>query len=260
MSASAIYVGSIAHARLRPERHGLRYRALYLLLDLDELPALARRLRLFSLDRFNIFSFRNRDHLAGSDVPLREQIEQHLRAADLEVQGGRIALLCMPSVLGSVFNPLSIYFCHRRDGLLQALLYEVNNTFGERHSYLIPVRDVDVLAIRQTCAKEFYVSPFMEMALTYHFRVTPPAERLSVQVSAHDGEGPVLAASLMAERVPLTDGQLLRAFLRHPLLALQVLAGIHWEALKLWRKGISLKPRPAPPAHAVSLPRAARQP
>ncbi|HTO82288.1 MAG TPA: DUF1365 family protein [Methylomirabilota bacterium] len=257
MSASAIYTGRVMHARWRPVRHRLRYEALYLLLDLDELPELSRRLRLFSTRGFNLFGFLERDHGDGGDRSLRLYVETHLRRAGIEPDGGPIRLLAMPRVLGTVFNPLSLFFCHRADGTLAAVLYEVNNTFGERHSYLIPAtRDAGATAdrvLRQSCAKCFYVSPFLDMPLTYHFRVAPPADRASVVVQTHDADGPILTAVFAGTRAPLTDANLCRAFLRHPLLAMQVLGAIHWEALKLWRKGLRVRPRPAPPDEAVSI-------
>jgi DUF1365 family protein len=151
-----------------------------------------------------------------------------------------------------VFNPLTVYFCHAAGGALQAVLYEVNNTFGQRHSYLIPVETGAEQPLRQTCEKQFYVSPFMDMDLTYHFKIALPDEAVSLAVEAHDRDGPMLFAVFAGRRQPLTDGRLALAFLSHPLLALRVLGGIHWEALKLWRKGLVLKTRPAPPANAVT--------
>ncbi len=252
MSVSALYLGTVVHTRLRPVRHRLRYRMLTLLLDLDEIPALAQRLRLFSVDRFNLFGFSERDHLAAGGEPLRRQVEAALAAAGIAPDGGPIRLLAMPRVLGSVFNPLSLFFCHGGDGALRAVLYEVNNTFGQRHSYLIPV-DGPGLPIRQECAKDFYVSPFMDMALRYRFRLTPPAEKFGVAIEVRDDAGTVLTAGFAARRHALTDGALLRGFLRHPLLAAQVLGGIHWEAVKLWRKGMRVQPRPVPPPEPISI-------
>jgi DUF1365 family protein len=253
MTHSAIYPGTVLHARTRPVRHRLRYRMLNLLIDLDEAPALSARLRLFGHNRRALFEFRETDHGDSSATPLRAQVEAQLRAAGLDPTDGRIRVLCMPRLLGMVFNPLTVYFCHAADGTLQALLYEVNNTFGQRHSYLIPVRAGDDAVIRQRIAKDFYVSPFMDMALTYHFRVAPPAETVSLAMEVHDTRGAMLFAAFAGRRQALTDAGLLRAFLSHPLLALKVLGGIHWEALKLWRKGMALRPRPAPPAHPVTL-------
>lgn len=251
--ASGVYVGSVVHTRLRPVRHRLRYRIMMLLLDLDEVAVLSERLWLFSAERFNLFAFFTRDHLDGSTVSLRSQVEAQLSRAGIAIDGGPIRLLCMPRTLGAVFNPLSVFFCHAADGGLRAVLYEVNNTFGQRHSYLIPVADADQPVHRQRCAKQFYVSPFMEMAMQYHFRVVAPDRRVAIGIEAHDATGPVLSASFAGRRRPLSDAVLLRGLLRHPAMAVQVLGAIHWEALKLWRKGMRVRPRPAPPADPVSI-------
>jgi len=146
-----------------------------------------------------------------------------------------------------VFNPLSVYFCYRRDGGLAGVVYEVNNTFRERHNYVIPAPAETAGMVRQQCAKRFYVSPFMDMAMTYHFRLVLPDARVAVAIETRDEAGPVLAAAFAAARSDLTDANLLRAFLRHPVQALLVIGGIHWEALKLWRKGIRVRARPAQP-------------
>ncbi|MGC1303281.1 MAG: DUF1365 family protein [Caulobacteraceae bacterium] len=251
--ASAIYVGRVGHARLRSRRHVLSYGVFMLLLDLDELQALDEELRWFSLGRFNLTSFRARDHGDGSDVPLRTQVEAHLDAADLGIAGGPIRLLCLPRVLGYVFNPLSVYFCHRQDGRLRAILYEVNSTFGERHSYLMPAEPDGHGVIRQIAAKRLHVSPFMDMGLDYAFTVTPPGEHLRIAIDAGDIQGPVLAASFAACRKPLTDASLLAAWAAYPLLTLKVIAAIHWEAACLLAKGVHLRSGTPAPAAPVSL-------
>ena len=258
--ASALYVGQVMHRRVRPRAHRLRYRIFSLLLDLDEIDALAARLRLFSRGRFNLFSFHDRDYGAGTAEPLRAQVERHLAAAGLDPDGGPIRLLTMPRILGFAFNPLSLYFCHRRDGRLGAILYEVNNTFGQRHSYLIAVAQTGAgRAIRQDCAKRFYVSPFMAMDMHYAFRVAPPAERLSIAITGSDADGAILTAVHTAGRRALTDAALARAFATHPLLTVKVVGGILWEALRLWLKGVPVRDRPPAPDHAVSVTPAAPQ-
>ncbi len=161
----------VMHQRLRPRRHRLRYRIFSLLLDLDELDGLAARLWLFSHNRFNLFSFADRDHGNGSTEPLRAQIEHQLTAAGIAPDGGPIRLLTMPRVLGYVFNPLSVYFCYRRAGALAAIVYEVNNTFGERHNYLVPVSGESTGMIYQECVKQLFVSPFLDTEMNYSFRV-----------------------------------------------------------------------------------------
>ena len=248
---SAIYVGKVMHQRLRPRRHKLSYRMFSLLLDIDEIDGLAGRLRLFSRNRFNLFSFHDADHGDRACVSLRAHVERHLAAAGLQ-SGGAIRLFSMPRILGYVFNPISIYFCHRRDGQLQAILYEVNNTFGQRHSYLIPANAEEGNIVEQRCEKRFFVSPFMGLDMDYGFRVGLPAKDMSVRITGSDGEGAMIVAAFTGEREELSDKALLRIFLSHPLLTLKVVAGIHWEAARLWLKGIQLHERPAAPGSPVT--------
>ncbi|OZA79561.1 MAG: hypothetical protein B7X77_02725, partial [Caulobacter sp. 39-67-4] len=157
--ASCLYTGMVMHRRFKPRAHRLNYRVFWSLFDLDELPHLPARLRLFSVDAFNLFAFYTKDHGDGSTRPLRQQVESHLAAAGIDLDGGAILLLCMPRLIGFVFNPISVYYCHDRAGTLKAVLYEVHNTFGQRHSYLIPAEDVASDALEQRCLKAFYVSP-----------------------------------------------------------------------------------------------------
>ncbi len=249
---SALYIGSVIHRRLRPRRHHLRYAAFWMLLDLDELGETSDQLRLFSRNRLNATSFYDTDHGEQTDEPLRAQVERYLAAAGVELNGGAILLLCMPRVFGYAFNPLSIYFCHRGDGALAALLYEVRNTFSERHSYLIPVDTASAGPIHHECDKCFYGSPFLDMNLRYDFRIVPPHEKLSVVVSASDAQGPQIVASLIAAHAPLSDAALLRLLLRMPFLTLKVIIAIRWHALRMWLKGFALKPRPPKPAFPVT--------
>ncbi len=251
--ASALYVGHVMHHRVRPKVHRLRYRIFSLLLDLDGIDALDARLRLFSRNRFNLFAFRDRDYAARTNEPLRDQVERHMRDAGLDPDGGPIRLLTMPRILGFAFNPLSVYFCHRRDGTLAAILYEVNNTFGERHSYLLPVAPDQADTVRQDCAKRFHVSPFLGLDMRYGFKVLAPAARLSIAVTASDPQGIVLTAVHSAQRRALTDAALAGAFVSHPLLTVKVVGGILWEALRLWTKGVRVHPHPAPPEHPITL-------
>ena len=250
---STLYAGVVTHRRLRPRPHRLRYRVFWMLLDLDEIEQLPRSLRLFSHNRFNAVSFFETDHGDGSDRPLRAQVEEHLKSAGIKPDGGAIRLFCMPRVFGYGFNPLSVYFCYQRDGSLAAILYEVHNTFRERHAYLIPVDRAAGAVIDQHCRKGFYVSPFMDMDMSYTFRVAVPDQSVMVAIRAADHEGLLLAAALTGERVALTDAALLRALATHPLLTLKVIGAIHWHALRLLLKGLKLRPRPHPPAAPVTV-------
>lgn len=250
---SCLYAGDVMHRRVRPRPHRLSYRVLSFLIDLDETDTLAGRLRLFSRNRFNLFSFHDRDHGDGTGIDLKGQVEAHLRAGGVTPDGGAIRLMCMPRVLGFTFNPLSVYFCHDRTGRLVATLYEVSNTFGERHSYLMRAEPGDDAVVRQQAPKRFFVSPFMGMSHTYGFRLRPPDARYRLAITVSDARGAVLTAVHVAERRPISDGALARAFLSFPLVTLKVVAGIYWEAAKIWVKGMPLYRKPSPPADAVTV-------
>jgi DUF1365 family protein len=254
---SGLYRGVVTHARLRPRPHRLRYRLFMTLLDLDELPALDRRLRLFGHNRRGLISFHDKDHLAGTG-DLKAEVLAALDRAGVDLHGGSVRVLCMPRVLGFVFNPISVYYCHRADGAVAAMLYEVNNTFGQRHSYLIPVTGGGGDgSIRQACDKGFHVSPFMDMALRYRFKTAAPDEDVMLAVDADDALGPMIVTGFRGRRHEMTDAGVLGAFLAHPLLALAVLAAIHWEAVKLLLKGLRLKPSPPAPEETVTVVRPA---
>jgi len=240
--ASALYAGTVVHQRLRPVRHRLRYSIVQMLLDLDELPTLSARLRLFAHERFGIFAFHERDHGDGVAGGLRAWVERSLLAAGIAAPCGAVRLLCMPRILGHAFNPISVFFCHGLDAGLIAMIYEVRNTFGEKHVYLMPA-DGDGSHIRQSCAKAFYVSPLLPMDLTYRFRVTRPGNTVSLGITASDADGTLIATAFGGAREALTDLALLRHFLRMPVQGFKVLAAIHWEALKLWFRGVRFVPR-----------------
>ncbi|MCA3698627.1 MAG: DUF1365 family protein [Brevundimonas sp.] len=250
----ALYVGEVVHQRSANFNHRLHYSLYMLLLDIDRIEGTTRRLRLLSQGRSGLMSFNARDHGDRSDTPLRAQIETHLAGAGIDLQGGAIRLLTMPRILGYGFNPISVYFCYRPDGQVAALVYEVTNTFHERHSYLVAVpEDAPPGPLRQTTEKRFFVSPYMDMALTYDFTVRLPGEAVSIVVAVRRGDTPVLTASFAGRRRPLTDGQVLRAFLTHPLVTWKVTAGIHWEALKMMIKGARYRHRGGVPPQPVSL-------
>lgn len=255
MPETCLYFGSVLHARLRPFRHRFAYGVFSMLVDLDELPDLARRSRVFALNRPGLFAFYDRDHGARDGNPVRDWVQAHLEKADLGDAGAKIYALCFPRVLGYVFNPLTVYFCYAADGRLAALLYEVKNTFGEQHGYLIAVAPdrAPSAPVVQRAAKRFHVSPFIDMAQLYRFRVGVPEDRLAVLIREDAADGELLVASQTGRRVAWTDRNLLRAFVRYPLLTLKVVGAIHWEALRLWLKGARYHARPAAPAIPVEI-------
>lgn len=230
---SGLYLGHVAHNR--PGKHRLRYNVFMLALDLDELPLLA--LKYLKHNRVALLSFQDRDHGSRTDAPLKPQIEAHLRAAGMAWDGGRITLLTIPRLFNYVFSPLNVYFCYRRNGELAALVHEVSNTFGEWYFYVMPAHAEDGI-VEQTCAKDFFVSPFLEMDLRYDFRIRPPGEDVSVAMIVRRGEEVALTASFAGQRRELTDANLLRAWVGNPLMTLKVIGGIHWEATLMWLKGI----------------------
>jgi DUF1365 family protein len=250
MVASAIFRGAVVHTRMKPRRHRLRYQVFSMLFDLDELPELDKKFRLFGHNRWAPLAFFDRDHGSPDDGALRPWVEAQLDSAGICLAGGKIQLLCFPRILGYVFNPLSVYYCHYPGGALAAVLYEVCNTHGERHTYIMPAAASGPV-IRQSCDKEFYVSPFIKMDATYHFRITSPQKSVSIVIREDDQDGPILAAAFRGNRIALTAASLTAALAAFPLQSVKVMAGIHWEALLMWFKGFKIY-RHQPAAAAVS--------
>jgi uncharacterized protein len=244
--AAALYFGEVMHARLKPMGHRFSYRVMSLLIDLDRLETADRQSRLFGVNRAALYSFNEADHGMRDGSRLRDYVQRCAAAHGIDLTDGRILLLCYPRLLGYTFNPLSAYFCYRADGELALIIYEVRNTFGDIHAYVLPVKpgDLSEAGVRQTQDKLFYVSPFIEMAMRYHFRVSPPGHTVKLRILETDREGPLLAATFHGRRRALTTAALLRSFFALPLVTLKIVAAIHWEALRLWLKGARLVPRP----------------
>lgn len=247
-----LYRGTVFHKRLKPFVHALEYSVFSLFLDLDDLGGLDRRTRLFGHNRWAPISIHDRDYGRRDGTSIRDWVNDALRAFDIDPSGGSVRMLTFPRLWGYAFNPLSIYYCYGGDNRLQAILYEVSNTFGQSHAYLIAV-DGTSGAVHQETAKVFHVSPFIEMDCRYQFSLSRPGEKLGVLIRQSDAAGdPILVARHTAKGQPLNDRAMLAALFRHPLMTLKVIAGIHWEALKLWLKGARYHPKPAQPANHLS--------
>jgi DUF1365 family protein len=243
--AAALYLGRVMHARMRPVHHRFAYRVMSLLIDLDRLDEADRQSRLFGVNRASVFSFHECDHGKRDGASLSSHVRGLAEQRDIDLSGGRILLLCYPRLFGYVFNPLSIYFCYGSNGNLALLIYEVRNTFGEIHSYILPVEDAAAGgAIRQCQAKEFYVSPFMEMHTKYRFSIAPPDQQVTVRIVQTDQHGAIFTAAFSGQRRPLTSRSLLATLVTLPLLTFKVVAAIHWEAIRLWLKNVPYVPRP----------------
>jgi DUF1365 family protein len=221
------------HRRLAPRQHRFRYRVFSMLLDLDELPQLSQDLWLFNWNRPGLFSFHDRDH--GDGRPLAAWLDAVLAKEGIVADGPR-QVLCYPRIFGYVFNPLSVWFCHDRGGVLQGIVYEVHNTYGERHTYAFACGSGTMP--RHACGKAFFVSPFLSGDCRYRFRIEPPAGHITVTIQEEEHGAPILTASFSGTRRGLSDGALFAMLLRYPLMTLKVIAAIHYEAVRLMAKGI----------------------
>jgi DUF1365 family protein len=224
------------HMRLQPFGHQFRYRIFSALLDIDRLEETAAGLRFLSIDRFNLAAFHRRDHGPRDGTALRPWVEAKLAEAG-RPRPARVFLLSIPRLFGYAFNPLSVFWCYDTDGRLDSVIYEVKNTFGDQHPYVLAAEPDADGAIRHDQVKEFFVSPFIGMDQTYSFTLRPPGERLAIRIKQADAKGDYLIATQSGEAVPLTDATLARQLRRMPLTSFKVIAAIHWQALRLWLKG-----------------------
>ena len=235
-----LYQGHVMHMRLRPFGHKFRYRVFALLLDVDRLEEACSALRLLKLDRWGPLSFHQRDHGPRDGSALRPWVEAQLAEQGLP-SPARIRLLSFPRILGFVFNPLSVYYCEDAHGQLQSVIYEVKNTFGDQHPYVLDARPDADGATRHGHAKGFFVSPFIGQDETYRFTILPLARRLALKIRQE-----TLIATWSGQRRPLRDGSLLRLWATHPLMTFKVVGAIHWQALRLWLKGACFRPYRGP--------------
>lgn len=244
---AALYLGVTLHERRQPFLHSFRYRIASMLIDLDRLADADRLSRLFSVERFNLYSFFERDHGARDGGSLAAWAQARFAEAGIG-EVARTRLLCSPRVLGYVFNPLSIYFGEDREGRLKGVIYQVHNTFGDDHAYVAPAEGGP--RERQAADKAFHVSPFFDLGGRYEFTLRAPAERFSLVIRKEREDGSDLLATMSQVRAPLSTPRLLRLFASQPLSTLKTIAAIHWEAVRLMIKGARYHPRPQPPQGA----------
>jgi hypothetical protein len=235
-----LYVGKVMHHRMRPKVHRFSYNVFSLMIDIDRLDEAGAISRLFKVNRRAPVSFFESDHLEKGFTDLRAQIDHQLKEAGVKERASRIILVSYPRIAGFVFNPLSVYYAEGQNGQLLALIYEVSNTFGSRHTYVCPLGEGQSGAscISQSAEKQFHVSPFLEMEMRYHFRMLPPGRSIRWRILAADAEGPKLAATFSGEARPLSSASLGKLLVQLPFQTFKIYAGIHYEALKLWFKGV----------------------
>jgi hypothetical protein len=236
-AALRLYAGHVMHLRLRPRRHRFRYRVWWLMLDLDRWGEAAEASRLLRVDRPGLLSLRARDHGPRDGSALRPWVDATLRAAGLP-RPARVEMLAMPRLLGYAFNPLTTYFGYDAAGRLESLVYQVRNTFGDQIAYALPAGPAADGLHRQAQVKGMFVSPFVPMEQTYRFEVRAPDERLSLRIRQGDAAGELLIATQTGSVRAFSDAALARLLASHPLVTFKVIAGIHWEALRLFLKGV----------------------
>lgn len=255
MLKPAIYFGETYHKRFLPKIHELRYQIFQILIDIDND---LHGFKYLSQNRFNLFGFYDKDHGPNQDEtekPLATRIRLFLDNYGIENKDCKIFLMAMPRVLGFVFNPISIYFVQSDNEEMRAILYEVNNTFGDRHTYIINIKNN---AHNHFAQKQLHVSPFMETTgMEYEFKLHFPDEKFHLGINLNKIDNgqkrKFLFASFNANAITLNDNDLLKLFFKLPLMTLKVVLGIHWEALKIIFKGIFLKPKPPTPKSSSSI-------
>jgi DUF1365 family protein len=247
-AAGVLYPGEVMHARLKPFGHRFVYSVFSLLVDLDRLDALDRMSALLSVNKANLASFHECDHVERKGESIRAFADRLLAGAGIEPPA-RILLLAYPRIFGYVFNPISVYFAYDAKDRLIALIYAVRNTFGQRHTYVAPIEpgELSEAGVRQRRTKIFHVSPFIDMGACYHFRVLPPGKVVRLRIHETERSEPLLAATFAGEAKMLATPALAICLLKIPFMTWKITAGIHWEALKLWLKGARFRKSPAPP-------------
>ena len=237
---SCIYNGEVTHTRFKPVRHFLKYKTFSLLIDLDEINLLDKSIGIFSHNKFNIFSFYDKDHGDRDGGNLKDWVISNLKKFQINENITNIKILCYPRILGYVFNPLSIFYCYEKDKLV-AIFYEVKNTFNEQHTYIFKIKNNE--EIIQKCKKKFYVSPFMDMETYYNFKLLNPNDKLSVFIKQTDANGTILTATQTGDKKEFSFKQLAINFLKYPLMTIKIIGSIHYEALLLWKKGAIYRKR-----------------
>ena len=233
---SSIYNGTVIHKRFKPKIHFFKYKVFSLLIDLSELDILDKKINFFSYNKFNLISFFDKDHGERDGSSLIKWVKKNLRDNQINFENIRIKLLCYPRILGYVFNPLSVFYVYNNNEKLISILYEVKNTFGEQHTYIFKVENNNLL--QHNCVKKFHVSPFIEMDCNYFFRILKPGEKISVIIDQYQSNEKILYASQDGKRTEFTSSELIKSYLKHPLMTFKIISAIHFEAFKLWAKGI----------------------
>ena len=236
---SYIYTAKVIHRRFKPKEHYFKYKTFSILLDLNETKFINKNINFFSYNKFNLMSFYDKDHGPRDGSSLIDWVKINLKSVGVNDSEIKIKILCYPRILGYVFNPLSIFFVYDLKSKLISVLYEVKNTFGEQHTYVFKVNENSEI-LKNNCEKKFYVSPFMDLNSEYYFKILNPDKSLSVIIDQRDKDGKLLFASQDGVRSNLNSKNLIFSYLKHPFMTFKIISAIHFEALRLWLKGIKL--------------------
>ena len=234
---SFIYSGNVVHKRFKPKVHYFKYKVFSLLIDLSEIESMEKNLKIFSFNKFNIISFYNKDHGARDGSSIKDWVINNLKKNNIDTNDIKIKLLCYPRIFGYVFNPLSVFYIYDKNLNLISILYEVKNTFGEQHTYIFKT-GIRHNLLQHMCKKKFHVSPFIEMNCIYFFRLLKPGNKISVIIDQNDEDGKILYASQDGIKSDLTNVNLIKSYLKHPLMTFKIILAIHFEAFRIWTKGI----------------------
>jgi len=234
---SFIYSGNVVHKRFKPKIHYFKYKVFSLLIDLSEIELIDKRLKIFSFNKSNIISFYNKDHGARDGSSIKDWVINNLKKNNINTKDIQIKLLCYPRIFGYVFNPLSVFYIYDKNLNLISILYEVKNTFGEQHTYIFKT-DITHNLLQHMCKKKFHVSPFIEMNCVYFFRLLKPGNKISIIIDQNDEDGKILYASQDGVKSELTNVNLIKSYLKHPLMTFKIILAIHFEAFRIWTKGI----------------------
>ncbi len=244
---SSLYECTVMHHRLEPLKNRFVYKVFLFSLDLDEIGALHSSLRLFSHNRFNLFSFRDSDHLDFGKPSLKENIVEYLRRNGITLNRGKVFLVTNLRTFGHVFNPVSFYFCFDESGRPVCAVPEVGNTFGEKKPYLLGPDDRTEEGFRKRLEKFFYVSPFIDLDTEFDFMLRIPGERLQIAIDDYQHGRKFFLSAVTGVKKPLTDRRLLWYSFRFPFITLQVIGLIHWQALILWLKKLPYRKKTEQP-------------
>lgn len=251
MSNGKLYIGSVMHRRLFPVKYKFIYRVFSLLINIDTLEQDLAPLKFLSLEKFNLFTFSKSDHGPRDGSDLRDWVDCKLAEAGLLNAGHRVELFCFPRVLGYTFNPLSLWLCYDQKNTIKAILAQVHNTFGEQHIYLLKAKNMGPLHAQHK--KTFHVSPFIDMNAQYDFSIDANEEQIKILIKETKENKLLLVASQIAQRRELSDACLLSVFFSIPLMTIKIITAIHWQAFKLWLRGLKFFAKPPQPTDEMSL-------